>query len=302
MATVQSKMQTSAKSSALTASRPWTRARVMKIVSKAMVYLVLLLGSMVFILPFIWMVSSSLKTQTEIFIFPPNFIPRALLWENYPKALTAAPFSQYFLNSIFVSSMVVLGTVISSSMVGYGFARVRGWGRNVLFGIVLATMMLPNQVTMIPTFIIFRNLGWVNTFAPLTIPHFFGGAFNIFLFRQFFMSISNDISDAAKIDGCNHFNIYWRIIMPMSTPVLMTVAILAFFWSWNDLLGPLIYLNAQRLYTVPLGLTMFQQAYSIQTPWHYLMAASVVAVLPLILTFFLVQRFFIQGIVFIGVK
>lgn len=283
-------------------SRLWTRDRVRKMIGRALTYLVLIIGALVFTTPFVWMVSSSLKTQTEVFIFPPRWIPKVFHWENYPTALTAAPFGRYFLNSLFISAMVVLGTSISSSMVGYGFARVRGRGRNALFAIVLATMMLPAQVTMIPTFIIFRHLGWINTFAPLTVPHFFGSAFNIFLFRQFFMSISSEISDAAKIDGCSHLDAYWRIILRMSKPAVVTVAILAFFWSWNELLLPLIYLNAQRLYTVPLGLAMFQQYYSIQTPWHWLMAASVVAVVPLIVTFFVAQHVFMQGIVVTGLK
>lgn len=283
-------------------STTWTAARVQKLLRTALIYAILLAGSVVFTIPFLWMISSSLKTQVEVFVFPPRPLPKVFHWENYPDALTAVPFGRYFLNSIFVSGMVVVGTVLSSSMVGYGFARVRGWGRNVLFAIVLATMMLPNQVTMIPTFLIFRKLNWINTFAPLTVPFFFGSAFNIFLYRQFFMGISSEISDASKIDGCNHFSTYWRIIMPMSQAATATIAILAFFWSWNEFLLPLIYLNADRLYTVPLGLAMFQQFYDVQTPWHWLMAASVVAVLPLIIIFFLAQRIFVQGIVITGVK
>lgn len=280
----------------------WTWARAQKVLRTALIYAILLAGGVVFTIPFLWMISSSLKTQVEVFVFPPRPLPKVFHWENYPDALTAVPFGRYFLNSIFVSGMVVVGTVLSSSMVGYGFARVRGWGRNALFAIVLATMMLPNQVTMIPTFLIFRKLNWINTFAPLTVPFFFGSAFNIFLYRQFFMGISSEISDASKIDGCNHFSTYWRIIMPMSQAATATIAILAFFWSWNEFLLPLIYLNADRLYTVPLGLAMFQQFYDVQTPWHWLMAASVVAVLPLIIIFFLAQRIFVQGIVITGVK
>ncbi len=283
-------------------STTWTAARVQRFLRTALIYVILLAGSVVFTIPFLWMISSSLKTQVEVFVFPPRPLPKVFHWENYPDALTAVPFGRYFLNSLFVSGMVVVGTVLSSSMVGYGFARVRGWGRNVLFAIVLATMMLPNQVTMIPTFLIFRKLNWINTFAPLTVPFFFGSAFNIFLYRQFFMGISSEISDASKIDGCNHFSTYWRIIMPMSQAATATIAILAFFWSWNEFLLPLIYLNADRLYTVPLGLAMFQQFYDVQTPWHWLMAASVVAVLPLIIIFFLAQRVFVQGIVITGVK
>jgi ABC-type glycerol-3-phosphate transport system permease component len=271
-------------------SSSWRVASLAKRTRQALLYLVLIVGGLAFALPFLWMVSSSLKEQTEIFLFPPRPLPKEFRWENYSEALTAVPFGRYFLNSVFVSTMVVIGTVISSSLAGYGFARIQGWGREVLFAIVLATMMLPNQVTMIPTFLIFRQLDWINTFYPLTVPHFFGSAFNIFLYRQFFRGISSEISDASKIDGCTHLGTYLWIIMPISRAATATVAILALFWSWNEFLLPLIYLNAQRLYTIPLGLAMFQQFYDVQTPWHWLMAASVVAVAPMILVFFFTQR------------
>lgn len=280
----------------------WTAARLAKVSRRIVLYCVLIAGGIAFALPFLWMVSSSLKGQTEVFLFPPRPLPKVVRWGNYYDALTAVPFGRYFLNSLLVSSMVVIGTVLSSSLAGYGFARIRGWGREALFAIVLATMMLPNQVTMIPTFLIFRSLDWINTFYPLTVPFFFGSAFNIFLYRQFFRGISSETSDAAKIDGCNHLGLYWWIIMPMSQAVTATVAILALFWSWNEFLLPLIYLNSQKLYTVPLGLAMFQQFYDVQTPWHWLMAASVVAVAPLIVVFFFTQRLLLQGIVITGVK
>lgn len=280
----------------------WGRISARRLSGVLMVYLILVAGGVAFALPFLWMLSSSLKAQVEIFLFPPRPLPEVIRWENYRDALTAAPFGRYFLNSAVVSSLVVIGAVLSSSLVGYGFARIRGWGRNGLFAIVLATLMLPNQVTMIPTFLIFRELNWINTFLPLTVPFFFGQPFNIFLYRQFFMGVASEITDAAKIDGCNHFDIYLRIVMPMSKAATATVAILAFFWSWNEFLLPLIYLNSQKLYTVPLGLAMFRQFYSVQTPWHWLMAASVVAVLPLIVIFFFSQRYLMEGIVIGGVK
>ena len=280
----------------------WTLARTRKVAKKSVIYLVLIVGGVAFALPFLWMISSSLKTQTEVFLYPPRPFPKVIQWQNYVDAMTVVPFGRYFLNSVFVSTLVVVGTVMSSSFVAYGFARVNGWGRNAIFAIVLATMMLPSQVTMIPTFLIFRELGWINTFAPLTVPSFFGAAFNIFLFRQFFRGISTEISDASKIDGCNHLGIYWWIIMPMSKAAVATVGILALFWSWNEFLLPLIYLNSQKLYTLPLGLAMFQQFYDVQTPWHWLMAASVVTVLPMIIIFFFTQRILLQGIVITGVK
>ncbi len=273
-----------------------------KIIGRVILYAILVVGSIAFLIPFLWMISSSLKTRTEVFLFPPRPLPKVFLWHNYIDALTAAPFATYFLNSIYVAAAVVVGTTLSSSMVGYGFARVRGWGSNVLFAIVLGTMMLPGQVTMIPVYIMFSKLGWVNTFLPLMVPHFFGSAFNIFLFRQFFRGISSEITDAGKIDGCNHWRLYSRIVMPIATPAVATVAIMAFMWSWNNFFDPLIYLNSQKLYTVPLGLSMFSTYFPSQTPWHWLMAASVVAVLPLLVVFFFAQRIFIQGIVVTGIK
>lgn len=282
-----------------TRTRPQRRRRRLQTL---LTYLVLTAGAIVFAVPFLWMLSSSLKAQTEVFVFPPEALPRVLQWQNYRDALTAVPFGLYLRNSVIVSALVVIGTILSSSLVAYGFAYIKGWGSNVLFAIVLATLMLPSQVTIIPTFLIFRQLNWVNTLLPLTVPFFFGSAFNIFLYRQFFLGIPRDILDASKIDGCNHLGSFARIVFPMSKAATATVGVLAFFWSWNEFLLPLIYLNTQDLYTVPLGLAMFQQFYAMQTPWHWLMAASVVAVLPLIVTFFLAQRVFIQGIVVTGLK
>lgn len=294
--------QTKAQPLPHTRTSVWGRLRTRKLTSTALIYLLLIVGGLAFALPFLWMISSSLKAQVEVFLFPPRPLPKEFLWQNYRDALTAAPFGRYFLNSAVISALVVLGAVLSSSIIGYGFARIRGWGRDGLFAIVLATLMLPSQVTMIPTFLIFRELNWINTFLPLTVPFFFGQPFNIFLYRQFFMGVASEITDAAKIDGCNHFDIYWRIVMPMSKAATATVAILAFFWSWNEFLLPLIYLNSQKLYTVPLGLAMFREFYSVQTPWHWLMAASVVAVLPLIVIFFFSQRYLMEGIVIGGIK
>jgi len=287
---------------ALAQLRRATRTLKNRLIERALLYLLLSVGGLVVALPFLWMVSSSLKSATEIFLFPPRLLPEAFRYTNYHDALTAVPFLRYFRNSVLVSSLVVVGTVVSSSFVAYGFAYLHGWGRNALFAVVLATMMLPNQVTLVPQFLLFSKLNWVNTFAPLTVPYFFGGAFNIFLFRQFFLGIPRDYLDASRVDGATHFGTYLRIVMPMSRPVTATVAVLALFWSWNEFLLPLVYLNSERLYTVPLGLAAFQQAYASQTPWHWLMAASVVAVLPLIVLFFFAQRIFIQGVVVTGLK
>jgi ABC-type glycerol-3-phosphate transport system permease component len=273
-----------------------------KVLPRLIIYILLVLGSVAFILPFLWMLSSSLKTPGEIFIFPPKWIPSSPQWHNYPDALTIQPFGRYTINTIIVTGLSMLGTLISSSLVAYGFARIRGAGSGFLFSLVLATMMLPYQVTMIPTFIVFRMLGWVNTLKPLIVPSFFGSAFFIFLLRQFMMTVPLEMDEAAIIDGCSTFGVYWRIMLPMAKPALATVAIFAFMDGWTDLMGPLIYLNSQRLYTIALGLATFRQQFSTETPWHQLMAASIATMIPTLLVFLLAQRIFIQGIVVTGLK
>jgi len=273
-----------------------------KAVPQVAIYPLLLAGSRLFILPLIWMLSSSLKTPGEIFIFPPKWIPATFQWGNYPESLTVQPFGRYTINTLTVTGLSIVGSLLSCSLVAFGFARVRGWGHRVLFGVVVATMMLPYQVTMIPTFILFRHMGWVNTLKPLIVPNFFGNAFYIFLLRQFMMTVPSEMDEAAIIDGCSPFGLYWRIMVPMAKPAMATVAIFSFMGNWNDLMTPLIYLNSRRLYTISLGLATFRQQYSMETPWHLLMAASVVTMVPPLLLFFFAQRIFIQGIVVTGLK
>ncbi|MCB0271140.1 MAG: carbohydrate ABC transporter permease, partial [Calditrichaeota bacterium] len=205
-----------------------------------------------------WVVSTSLKGNEQIFAIPPEFIPSSPHWENYAEVFRRMPFLTYFLNSTFITVVAIIGTVLSSSLVAYAFACLRWPGRDLLFYFVLTTMMLPMQVTMIPVFVMFKDLGWLNTFKPLTVPAFLGGgAFNIFLLRQFFLTIPNSLFDAARIDGCSEFRIYWNIVLPLAKPALATVAILTFLFSWNDFLGPLIYLSDQMKGTLALGLAMF---------------------------------------------
>jgi multiple sugar transport system permease protein len=265
------------------------------------VYAALVLVSLVLVLPFLWILSTSLKGDEDIFTTPPRWIPTDIRWENYSDVFDRMPFLIYFRNSVFVTVMTIIGVVLSSSLVAYAFACLRWPGRNALFIFILATMMLPMQVTMIPLFVLFKELGWLNTYKPLIIPAFFGGgAFNIFLLRQFFLTIPRELFEAARIDGCSEFRIYWRIVLPLAKPALATVAILTFMFSWNDFLGPLIYLSDQLKGTLALGLAMFVGQH--QTEWGMLMAASVIMMVPMILIFFFFQRYFIRGFVMSGIK
>ncbi len=275
----------------ITQQRRWSRLGV---------YALLALGTVVFMLPFYWMVISSLKPSYAVLKIPPDWLPIPPRWENFPEALTYVPFGRYALNTLFVTAFSVIGTLFSSTLVAYGFARLRAPGKNFLFLLLLATMMLPYPVTMVPVFVIFSKLGWVNTFLPLILPTFLGVPFYIFLLRQFFMTIPRELEDAARIDGANTLQIIWHVIVPLSKPALAAVAIFTFQATWNDFLAPLIYLNDQSRYTISLGLSFFRSTY--QVNWAYLMAASLVTMLPIIVVFFFAQRVFIQGITLTGIK
>jgi ABC-type glycerol-3-phosphate transport system permease component len=267
---------------------------------RAVLHIVLIMGAIFLMLPLGWMLSTSLKSLGTVFIFPPKWIPEDPLWSNYVDLFQVVPFGRYILNTSLVTLLDVIGKLISCSLVAFSFARLRWRGRNTLFLIMLATMMLPTQVTLIPQFIVFRELGWIDTYLPLVLPNWFGGPFLTFLLRQFFMSIPFELDDAARIDGASIFGIYWRIILPLSKPALAAVAIFMFNGSWNEFFAPLIYLHSREKYTIALGLRSFQdQNY---TEWHLLMAASLVAMLPVVIIFFFAQRYFIQGIVFTGLK
>lgn len=270
------------------------------VLHKIPAYAGLLICAAILILPFLWVVSTSLKGDELIFAIPPVFIPESFHWDNYAKVFRQMPFLIYFLNSTFITVVAIIGTVLSSSLVAYAFACLRWPGRDSVFILVLATMMLPMQVTMIPIFVMFKDLGWLNTFKPLTVPAFLGGAFNIFLLRQFFLTIPQSLFDAARIDGCSEFRIYWNIVLPLAKPALATVAILTFLFSWNDFLGPLIYLSDQLKGTLALGLAMFTGQH--QNEWGPLMAASVLMMLPIILIFFFFQKYFIQAFTTSGLK
>ena len=267
---------------------------------KIIAYTLLISGSILVLIPVFWMVSSALKPNSQIFIFPPQWIPNPIQWENFVKAMTALPFGTYFQNTMIIEVGTIVGTVLSCSVVAYGFARLNAPGRNFWFIVLLSTMMLPGVVTMIPVYLIFRQLGWVNTFLPLIVPNFFGSAFFIFLLRQFFMTIPRDFEEAARIDGASTWQILTRIILPLSKPALATVTIFTFMGVWNDFMGPLIYLNKPETYTLALGLNFFKGQYV--SDWNMLMAASLVMMLPLVLLFFVAQKAFIEGITLTGVK
>jgi ABC-type glycerol-3-phosphate transport system permease component len=278
----------------------WQRKSFQRNVRAAIAYFFLLIGSFCFVLPLLWMFSTSLKPDAEVFEFPPRFLPTSWDWNNYYLAWTALPFNTYLINTCIVTFSNVLGNLISCSLPAYGFARLRARGSNILFMLVLATMMVPFQVTLIPTFILFSKLGWVNTLLPITIPAWFGWPFSIFLLRQFFMGLPRELDDAARIDGCSYFRIYWNIILPLSKPALATIAIFGFIGNWNNFLGPLIYINKQELYTLALGLNLFRGQFV--TYYNQLMAVSILALAPILIVFFFTQKQFIQGIALTGLK
>lgn len=274
--------------------------KVIRRVKMAVVYLLLAVFAYLVLIPLVWMVSTSLKTHDQVFTWPIQWIPNPVVWANYPATLAARPFVMWTRNTLIIACLSVLGHLFSASVVGYAFSRLRWPGRDIVFLVMLSTMMLPEQVTLIPQFIVFGKLGWVNTFLPLFAPTFFGGAFNIFLMRQFMITLPVELDDAARLDGCGIFGILTRITLPLSKPALGIIAINTFRARWNAFFHPLIYLNDPKLFTLALGLRSFRSEFAVE--WSYLMAASVMAMLPLIVTFFIAQRYFIQGIVFTGVK
>ncbi|MBL7064479.1 MAG: carbohydrate ABC transporter permease [Anaerolineae bacterium] len=263
--------------------------------------ILILLGLGVILFPIGWMLSTSLKTRTETLAMPPIWVPKELQWVNYQEALTFNPFALYLKNTVWYVFWVVLGETLSCSFIAFGFARLRSPLRNALFMLMLATMMLPAEVTLIPTYVLFSKIGWTNSFKPLIVPGWFGSAYLIFMLRQFYMGIPREYDEAAIIDGASYLGIWWRIILPMSKPALGAVAIMSFMWHWRNYQGPLIYLSYNENFTLSLGLSMFRAPFG-GTPWHWLMAASLVVILPCVVVFFVFQRYFIQGIVISGVK
>lgn len=264
-------------------------------------FLLVLVGAFIAFVPLYWLVRSSLMSDTEIFIFPPKLFPDTFLWDNYYKAMTVVPFGKYFVNTFTIIIPVILGTVVTSSLAAYAFARLKFPLKSLWFGLIISSMLIPYVITLIPIFIAWTNLGMVNTYMPLILPAWLGGgAYNIFLLRQFMLSIPKDLDEAATIDGAGPFRILFSIILPLVKPALIAICLFTFMNTWNDLLGPVVYLNDGNKYTVAIGLSQFKGVY--RTSWNMLMAASVVVVSPAILLFFLGQKQFVEGITITGMK
>lgn len=262
-------------------------------------HLFLGIGAVTMILPFLWMISTSLKALNEVFVFPPTILGEKIMWENYLRISDRFPFGKFFLNSLKVTTIVVCAQLVTSSMAGFVFARLKFPFRDTLFALYLATIMIPFQVLMIPTFIVMRHYGLIDTHAAIILP-LVVSAFGTFLMRQFFLTIPTALEDAAKIDGCTPFGIYWRIFIPLSKPAMATLGIFVFMGAWNDFFGPLVYLNTLSKMTLPLGLASMQGMYS--TDWPVLMAGTVISVLPVIIVFLMAQDLFIRGVTLSGLK
>jgi multiple sugar transport system permease protein len=282
----------------------WRQSRRnQSLLAQIFAYIVVTAGAIVLMVPFVWMLSSSLKPLNQIFVEPPQWIPQPIQWHNYSDAWTALPFTQFMFNTLFITLLGMAGSIFTSALVAYGFARYRFPGRDVLFILLLSTMMLPYVVTLIPAFLIWRTFGLINTYDPLVIGALFGGGpFFIFLMRQFMLTIPEEMEEAARIDGANTFQIFMRIVLPLVRPALLAVGIFSFQGFWNDFLGPLIYLNDMPKYTMTLGMFFFVGGASEAPKWHWLMAMSTLIALPILTIFFLAQRQFIEGITLTGLK
>ena len=277
-----------------------TKKRILDAIKSVSSHVVLIIGGFFFVVPLLFMLSTSLKATRQIAKFPPELIPNPFIWGNYPDVFIYAPFFKYLLNTLFIIIPTVFGAAVVSALAAYAFARMKAPGKNIIFMVLLATMMLPGVVTMIPTYILFAKLGWIGSFKPLIVPALFGNAFFIFLMRQFFTTIPKELEDAALIDGCNRWTIFWSIILPLAKPIMATVTIFSFMNGWNEYFGPLIYLAEKSQYTLALGLQVFVGQHA--TEWGMMMAASTMMVAPVIILFFFTQKQFVQGITLTGLK
>ena len=283
----------------------FARRSTQKHLQLALVYVAVFLCITVLMVPFGWMISTALKPIEQVFDFPPSWIPDPPVWRNFIDGWTRMPFTRYLFNTLYITVVAIVGVLGSASIVAYGFARLRAPGSSVLFLIVLSTMMLPQQVTLIPTFLLFKWLGWLNTYKPLLVPAYFAATapVYIFLLRQFYMTLPRELDEAARIDGCGILGTYWRIILPLSKPALATVAIFVFFNRWNSFLWPLIYLKSPNKWTLAVGLSFFHSGQEgALTYWNLLMAVTLLVAVPPLLVFFLAQRTFVEGIALTGIK
>ena len=269
------------------------------VLRRVLLYIVLILIAVIMVVPFLWMLSTSLKTQYDAVRIPPVWIPDPPRWENYVKLFTEQPMFQFMLNTIKIVFFVVLGQLFFSSLAAYSFARISFKGRNVVFFFYIATLMVPGQVTMIPTYLMFAKAGLTDNHLALILPAFFS-AFGVFLLRQFFMSLPRELEEAAEIDGCNPFMTYWRIMLPLVVPAMLTLGVFTLMNTWNDYMGPLIYLSSPEKYTMTLGIAYFKGVYT--TQWNLVMAGSIVSVVPILIAYLCAQKYFIEGIAFSGVK
>ncbi|KZE79593.1 sugar ABC transporter ATP-binding protein [Paenibacillus elgii] len=267
-----------------------------------LVFLLLIVIAVIMIFPTLNMFSTAFKSQAEVLKFPPRLIPEQFAWGNFKNLFTQYQYGLWYKNSLLIAFFSVIGTVLSSSLVAFGFARYNARGKNVLFLFLLSTMMIPYPALMIPQFILFKNLGWMDSILPITVPAFFGSAYNIFLIRQFFASLSGELYDAAKIDGCSEWRQWWNIALPLSGPVLATVAIFAFMYSWNDLLGQVLYLNSSEHFTLTIGMTAMYSSATRLVPWNLVMLSAVLALVPILVLFSVAQKYFVESIVLTGVK
>jgi ABC-type glycerol-3-phosphate transport system permease component len=281
--------------------------RRQRFAGRALLYLIAIAASILFMIPFVWTVFSSLKSPSELYMFPPRWLPATPRFGNYAEVFDVAPFARWLWNSVFVAVVGTLGSVLSAALVGYSFARFRYPGRDLIFILTLSTLMLPIEVTLIPLYLLFNKIGWLDSYLPLIVPGFFGGgAFLIFLMRQFFMTIPMDLDEAARIDGAGYLRIFWRIILPLSIPALATAAIITFIGDWNSFLFPYIILNTKEKFTIGIGIKYFQTIASnidsMEPRENLLMAAGIMMTAPIILIFFTAQRYFVKGIVMSGIK
>jgi multiple sugar transport system permease protein len=277
-----------------------TSFRVLRAARRLLLYGFLIFASLIFLVPLFWQVTASLKEQGQVFAYPPQWIPDPWMWVNYPEAMRRAPLWQWLGNTAYITLVASFGNVVVASMVGFGFARLRFPGRDLLFIVLLSTMMLPAHVTLIPRFIMFKEFGWYDNFNPMIIPSWFGGgAANVFLVRQFYLTIPRDMDEAAKIDGCSNWGVWWRILVPLSYPVIVAIGIFSVLEHWNEFLNALIFLQTDAIKTLSVGLRRFINPYD--ASWHITMAASMWLTVPVIALFFIGQRYFIKGIAMSGI-
>ncbi|MCD6318742.1 carbohydrate ABC transporter permease [Candidatus Aerophobetes bacterium] len=267
---------------------------------KVIIFTLLSIVAFLFFVPFLWMLLTSIKPEKEIFAYPPHLIPSAISATNYYQLMEKTPFALFTLNSFLLVIINIIGAILSSIFPAYAFARFNFPGRNVLFVVVLAAMIIPQYVIILPLYVLMKNLGWLDTYLPLTVPSFFCYSLGIFLLRQFFLTIPKELDDAARIDGCNNLGILWRIYVPLSKPPLITLAIFMAIFQWNDLLRPIVYLDSPSKMPLSVGLVMIQGEYTVQ--WNLLMAAALLSIIPMVVVFIVLQRYYIQGIITSGLK